>query len=105
MKMRVVTLALLSLSSLLPAGAFAQDWNSLMATNHEARWNACYKETRLIHRTRNMSEEQYRVIIKDARRVHMQDCMARSMPPRPTAIPNIAEKKRPAQIAGWAANP
>jgi hypothetical protein len=105
MTMRIAALALLSLSSFLSAGASAQDWNGLMATDHEARWNACYKETRLMHRTRNMSEEQYRVIIKDARRVHMQDCMARSAPPRPTAIPNIAEKKRPAQIAGWAANP
>ena len=103
--MRIITLAVLSLSSLLSAGASAQNWNSLMATDHEARWNACYKETRLIYRTRNMSEQQYRVIIKNARSTHMQDCMARAMPPRPTAIPNIVDKKRPAQIAGWAANP
>ncbi|WP_243369474.1 hypothetical protein [Microvirga solisilvae] len=103
--MRVVTVALLSLSSLIATGAFAQDWSGLMASDHEARWNACYKETRLLHRTRNMSEDYYRILIKDARRVHMQECMARSVPPRPTAIPNIAEKKRPAQIAGWSANP
>ncbi|HZH10846.1 MAG TPA: hypothetical protein VEZ24_10820 [Microvirga sp.] len=76
-----------------------------MTADHEARWNACYKETRLIHRTRNMSELQYRDIVKVARRAHMQNCMARSNPPRPTAIPNITEKKLPAQIAGWAANP
>ena len=103
--MRILTLALLTLSSLLPAGALAQDWIGLMATEQDARWNACYRETRLIHRTRNMSDLQFRNMIKEARRIHMQDCMARAMPPRPTAIPIIAEKKMPAQIGGWFANP
>jgi hypothetical protein len=85
--------------------ALAQDWNTLMATNRQARWNACYKETRLMHRTRNMSGQDYRVIVKDARRVHMQDCMTRADPPRPTAIPEIDEKMPTSSIAGWSRNP
>ncbi|PVE24308.1 hypothetical protein DC522_11610 [Microvirga sp. KLBC 81] len=77
----------------------------MVELDRNARWNACYKETRLMYRTRNMSEQQYRVIIKDARRVHMRDCMARAIPPRPIAVPGAHEKKLPSTIAGWAANP
>lgn len=105
--MRVVALFILGFAGLLSGGASAQDWTSLsmIELDRDARWNACYKESRLIYRTRNMSEQQYRVIIKDARRVHMQDCMARVMPPRPIAAPDTHEKKPPSSIAGWAANP
>jgi len=103
--MRVVKLVVLAAAALLSREAAATDWDTLMSTNPQARWNACYKETRLILRTRNMSDEQYRVVIKAARRAHMQDCMARVDPPRPTAIPEIDEKMPKGAIAGWARNP
>ncbi|KLK95011.1 hypothetical protein AA309_00755 [Microvirga vignae] len=105
--MRVVALFILGLASLVSGGVSAQDWTSLsmIEPSQDARWNACYKETRLIYRTRNMSEQQYRAIIKDARRVHMRDCMARAVPPRPMTTPDADEKKLPSSIAGWAANP
>lgn len=104
-EMRVVKLLVVAMAALLSGEAAAVDWDTLMATDPQARWNACYKETRLIFRTRNMSNEQYRVVIKAARKAHMQDCMARAAPPRPTAIPAISEKKPAAAIAGWASNP
>lgn len=103
--MRVLSLSVLAVAVLVSGAASATDWNSLMATDPDARWNACYKETRLLYRTKNMSEQQYRVAIKDARRDHMKNCMARAQPPRPFPIPAITQKKRPAQIAGWSANP
>jgi hypothetical protein len=103
--MRVVTLVFLAFGTLISSEAAATDWGTLMATEPQARWNACYKETRLLLRTRNMSEQQYRVVIKAARRAHMQDCMARAEPPRPTAIPEIDEKHPKGAIAGWARNP
>jgi hypothetical protein len=105
--MRVIALFVLGFAGLLSGGASAQDWTSLSVVepDRDARWNACYKETRLMYRTRNMSEQQYRIIIKDARRVHMRDCMARVIPPRPIALPDAGEKKLPSSIAGWAANP
>jgi len=103
--MRITVIAVSSLCCLLSAGAYAQDWSSLMTTDHQARWNACYKETRLIHRTRNMSDQYYRGMIKEARRTHMRDCMTRAVPPRPTATPQIVPRPVPAEIAGWAANP
>jgi hypothetical protein len=105
--MRVVVLSILGFVSLVSGGASAQDWTSLsmVEPDRDARWNACYKETRLIYRTRSMSEQQYRVLIKDARKVHMRDCMARVVPPRPIAAPDAHEKKLPSSIAGWSANP
>ena len=52
-----------------------------------------------------MSEEQYRVMIKGARKVHMQTCMARAISPRPIVSAEIAERQPPSSIAGWSANP
>ncbi|WP_445502083.1 hypothetical protein [Microvirga sp. G4-2] len=105
--MRVTTLFILGFAGLASGDVSAQDWTSLSVVepDRDARWNACYKETRLIYRTRNMSEQQYRVIIKDARRVHMRDCMVRAVPPRPLTTPDADKKKLPSSIAGWAANP
>ena len=103
--MRVFTIFVLGIAGLIAGEASAQDWKNLAAVDQEARWNACYKETRLIYRTRNMSLQQYRDVIKDARRVHMDECMNRAAPPRRVAIPNVDEKKTPSSIAGWSANP
>jgi hypothetical protein len=103
--MRVLIFIVLGMAGLVAGEASAQDWKTLSAVDQEARWNACYKETRLIYRTRNMSGQSYRVMIKDARRAHMQECMARPAPPRPIALPKVDEKKTPSTIAGWSANP
>jgi len=108
--MRVVSFIILGLAGLFSGGASAQDWVSLsvgapQVSDYQARWNACYKETRLIYRTRNMSELPYRTIIKEARRGQMRDCMARTTPPRPIGVPDADEKKLPSSLAGWAANP
>ncbi|MXQ12989.1 hypothetical protein GR328_16295 [Microvirga makkahensis] len=103
--MRSIIIIAMSLAVLAPGGARAQDWTPSLDSQREARWDACYKETRLIYRTRNMSQEQFRVTIKDARRKHMRICMTRATPPRPIASVEIAANKRPSIIAGWAANP
>jgi len=103
--MRATIFVAMSLVVLVSGGALAQSLKSSSAVEQEARWDACYKETRLIYRTRNMSEEQYRVMIKGARKVHMQTCMARAISPRPIVSAEIAERQPPSSIAGWSANP
>lgn len=109
--MRALIFSVFVTSALLPLGAGAQEWASLpavpnrMMQEYDVRWNSCYKETRLIYRTRNLSSSDYRAAIKDARHVHMQDCMARAQPPRPIARWDADEKQLPSNLAGWAANP
>lgn len=109
--MRALIVPALLISVLLPAGAMAQEWAAFpgpqrrMMQDRDVRWNACYKETRLMYRTRNMSLNNYRSIIKDARHEHMRECMARPQLPRPVAVPNVQEKQIPSNLAGWAANP
>jgi hypothetical protein len=109
--MRALILPAFMVSVLMPAGVFAQEWAAFpgpqgqMMQDYNVRWNACYKETRLIYRTRNMSSNSYRSTIKDARHVHMRDCMARAQPPRPIARPDADVKQIPSTLAGWAANP
>ena len=104
-EMRVLAFFVLSLAALVSREASAQDWKSLSKAEQEVRWNDCYMETRLIYRTRNHSEQQYRVKIKDARREHMSQCMARIAPPRSITSPDIADRGVKSSIAGWASNP
>jgi hypothetical protein len=109
--MRALILPAFIVSVLMPAGSFAQEWAALpgqqarMMQDRDVRWNACYKETRLMYRTRNHSSNDYRAIIKDSRHDHMRECMARAQPPRPLARPDVDEKQIPSNLAGWAANP
>jgi hypothetical protein len=109
--MRALILPAFIVSVLLPAGAFAQEWAALpgpqgqMMQDRNTRWNACYKETRLMYRTRNRSLDNYRTIIKNARHDHMRECMARARLPRPIARPDADERQIPSNLAGWAANP
>jgi hypothetical protein len=109
--MRALILPTFIVSVLMPAGAFAQEWAALpapqarMMQDRDARWNACYKETRLMYRTRNHSLNNYRAMIKDARYGHMRECMARAQLPRPIARPDADVKQIPSNLAGWAANP
>jgi hypothetical protein len=109
--MRALILPAFIASILMPAGAFAQEWAALpgsqgrMMQDRDVRWNACYKETRLMYRTRNHSLYNYRTAIKGARNDHMRECMARQQLPRPIARPDAEEKQIPSNLAGWAANP
>lgn len=103
--MRVLVFIVLGLAAIVSKEASAQDWRSLSKAEQEVRWNDCYMETRLIYRTRNHSQQQYRVKIKDARREHMNQCMARVAPPRPITSPDIADREIKSSIAGWASNP
>jgi hypothetical protein len=103
--MRAISFIAMSLAVLVSGAASAQNWKSSSAVDSEDRWGACYKETRLIYRTRNMSEEQYRAMIKEARKVHMQTCMARATSPRPIVAAEVTGRRLPSIIAGWSANP
>ncbi|MEZ0172427.1 hypothetical protein [Microvirga sp. TS319] len=102
--MRAVTVVAVIISVLFPEGTFAQDWKSPTG-EQAARWDACYKETRLIHRTHNMSQEPYRAMIEEARKLHMQTCMARAISPRAIVSAEISERRTPSTIAAWSANP
>ncbi|WP_414472290.1 hypothetical protein [Microvirga sp. M2] len=102
--MRAITVVAMIIAVLFPEGAFAQVRKSPTG-EQAARRDACYEETRLIHRTRSMSREPYRAMIKEARKLHMQTCMARATSPRPIAATEVSERRTPSTIAGWSANP
>jgi hypothetical protein len=70
----------------------------------ESTLDACYKETRLIHRTRNRSPLDYREIIKEARRDHMRICMTRAQPPAPVKVAVPTDRFPETALSGWASN-
>src|SRR5215207_9498247 len=83
--MRISTLCFFAAAA-FSTGALAQPGGWASAPEGKARWDACYKETRLIHRTRNMSTLDFKQAVKGARRDHMQVCMTRAQPPAPVQV-------------------
>ena len=102
--MRFSTLCVFAAATLISASAFAQEGGWASTPEGKARWDACYKETRLIHRTRNRSSLDYRQIIKVARQEHMRECMARTLPPAPEQIAVPTDKHPETALASWASN-
>jgi hypothetical protein len=89
---------------LFSTGALAQPGKWASTPEGKARWDACYKETRLIHRTRNMSTLEFKQTIKGARREHMQVCMTRAQPPAPVRVAVPTDKHPETALSGWASN-
>lgn len=102
--MRFSTLCVFAAATLISANAFAQPGNWASTPEGKVRWDACYKETRLIHRTRNRSSLDYREIIKVARQDHMRECMTRDRPPAPVQVAVPTDKHPETALSGWASN-
>ena len=102
--MRFSTLCVFAATTLISMNAYAQEGGWASTPEGKARWDACYKETRLIHRTRNRSSQDYRQIIKVARRDHMRDCMTRTAPPAPVQVAVPTDKYPETALSGWASN-
>jgi hypothetical protein len=103
--MRITTLSVLAAAALISGDAVAQEGGWASTAEGKARWNACYKETRQIHRTRNLSLPDYRQTIKDARRAHMQFCMTRATPPAPLVVAVPTDKNPQSALVSWASSP
>ena len=102
--MRFSSLCVFTVATLISANAFAQPGNWASTPEGKARWDACYKETRLIHRTRNLTSLDYREIIKEARRDHMRVCMTRARPPAPIQVAVPTDRFPETALSGWASN-
>jgi hypothetical protein len=102
--MRILTFCVFAAATLISGNASAQPGAWASTPEGKARWDACYKETRLMHRTRNMSSLDFRRIIKEARRDHMRVCMARAKPPAPVRVAVPTDKHPETALAGWASN-
>jgi hypothetical protein len=103
--MRHLTLSILAFAALTSGSVSAQERGWASTPEGKARWNACYKETRLIYRTRNLSLQDYRDEIKDARKAHMQVCMTRANPPAPVNMATPADKNPESSLVSWASSP
>lgn len=75
--MRGMAVSVFVIAILVSHGALAQDRGLSAFPDRNAKWQACYEQSRLLNRTRNLSLDDYRQEIKDARRSHMQTCMTR----------------------------
>jgi len=102
--MRFSTLCIFAAATFISANAFAQEGGWASTPEGKARWDACYKETRLIHRTRNMSSLDYRRIIKEARHEHMRECMTRARPPADVRIAVPTDQYPETALSSWASN-
>jgi hypothetical protein len=103
--MRHITLGILALTVLTSGSASAQEQSWASSPEGKARWNACYRETRLIYRTRNLSLADYRAEIKDARKAHMQICMTRANPPAPVNVATPLDRNPESSLVSWAGSP
>jgi|GEM_PF-5267735 len=102
--MRFSTLFVFAAATIISTSALAQEGGWASTPEGKARWDACYKETRLIHRTRNRSPLDYREIIKEARRDHMRVCMTRAQPPAPVRVAVPTDRFPETALSGWASN-
>ena len=103
--MRILSFCVFAIAVITAANASAQERGWASTPEGKARWDACYKETRLILRTRNMSTNEYRQIIKDARRSHMRSCMVRAAPPAAVKVAVPTDKHPASALVSWAGSP
>jgi hypothetical protein len=103
--MRILFLSIFAVTAVLSVNANAQEGSWASTPEGQARWNACYKETRLIHRTRNRSTLDFRAMVKDARKSHMRVCMARATPPAPVRVAVPMGNNPESALVSWAGTP
>jgi len=103
--MRILTLFVFAAVAFASGDAAAQERGWASTPEGKARWDACYKETRLIHRTRNLSTNDFRRIVKDARQTHMRVCMTRATPPAAVKIAVPTDQNPESALVSWAGSP
>ena len=103
--MHHLTLGILVAAALTSGSVSAQERGWASNPEGKARWNSCYKETRLIYRTRNLSLPDYRAEIKDARKEHMHTCMTRANPPAAVKMATPVDKNPESSLVSWASSP
>ena len=103
--MRVLGLTVMTAAMMFSAGALAEPGNWASTPEGKARWDACYRETRLNYKTYNLSLADYRQNIKAARKAHMYSCMKRPTPPAPVQVAVPTDKNPETDLVSWARNP
>jgi hypothetical protein len=100
--MRSLAIGILAVAASISADVTAQEGGWVKGSE---RWNSCYKETRLMYRTRNMSLSDFRAMIKTARRSHMRECMTRARPPAPVTVATPLGNHPETGLVSWAGPP
>jgi hypothetical protein len=103
--MRLLSLTVFTLAALVSADVSAEPGQWAFTPEGKARWDACYRETRLNYKTYSLSLADYRQTIKAARRSHMQECMARANPPAPVQVAVPTDRNPETALVSWARNP
>ena len=103
--MRLLSLAVFTVTALVSLGASSEPGNWASTPQGKARWDACYRETRLNYKTYNFSLADYRQSIKAARRSHMRECMTRATPPAPVQLAVPTDRNPETALSSWARNP
>ena len=103
--MRLLSLTVFTLAAFVSANASAEPGQWASTPEGKARWNACYRETRLNYKTYNLSLADYRQAIKAARQTHMRECMTRANPPAPVQVAVPAGQNPETALVSWAKNP
>jgi hypothetical protein len=100
-EMRLLSLTVLTLAALASADVSAEPGQWASTPEGKARWDACYRETRLNYKTYSLSLADY----KTARRSHMRVCMARANPPAPAWLGVPTDRNPETALVSWARNP
>ena len=104
-EMRLLSLTAFTLATLISVGVSAEPGNWASTPEGKAQWDACYRETRLLHKTYSLSLPDYRQTIKSARRSHMRECMTRANPPAPVQLAVPTDRHPETALVSWARNP
>jgi hypothetical protein len=103
--MRLLSLTVFTFTALFSLDVSAEPGNWASTPEGKARWDACYRETRLNYKTYSLSLADYRQAIKAARQSHMRVCMTRASPPAPVQVAVPTDRNPETAIASWARNP
>jgi hypothetical protein len=103
--MRLLSLTVFTFTALVSLDVSAEPGNWASTPEGKARWDACYRETRLNYKTYSLSLADYRQAIKAARQSHMRLCMTRASPPAPVQLAVPTNRNPETAIVSWARNP
>lgn len=103
--MRLLSLTVFTFTALVSLDASSEPGKWASTPEGKARWDACYRETRLNYKTYSLSLADYRQSIKAARQAHMRICMTRANPPAPVQIAVPTDRNPETALVSWARNP
>jgi hypothetical protein len=103
--MRLLSLTVFTFTALVSLDVSAEPGKWASTPEGKARWDACYRETRLNYKTYSLSLADYRQAIKAGRRSHMRECMTRATPPAPVQLAVPTDRHPETALVSWARNP